>query len=279
MAEPPLHPRRHVFYGHANGVSVRIRRPQNHLLPVQGCSSLPVTGGLSESNVGPKQFDDFVSFESVATSAHGDYVHADQGVDTTLGKLPFHQAPTKTMVRSDVRGLVILGRVHVGRATAGIVVRSPAGKNQPSIRLDGSVLEGVRIDDSPLSITLAEDFYQKCDTKDKLAARHARGLAPHYARLFLPLDGSAWPVATYPEAYGVVKCTIVREIRWADEPHPTATIEGNVVHVPDLGRIYFGELYIDAGSRRLTMVRFQLGSPKGGEVTAAEGGGGGWPPG
>ena len=48
-----LHPRRHVFHGHASGVAAHIRRPEARLLPVQGCSTLPVTGGLSESNVGP----------------------------------------------------------------------------------------------------------------------------------------------------------------------------------------------------------------------------------
>jgi hypothetical protein len=53
-----------------------------------------------------------------------------------------------------------------------------------------------------------------------------------------------------------------------------------VVRVPDFGKIYFGELYITGESRRLTMVRFQLGSPHGGEVVAAEGESNGlpWPP-
>ena len=63
----------------------------------------------------------------------------------------------------------------------------------------------------------------------------------------------------------------MQEIRWDGAPHPTATIHGHVVHVPDFGKIYFGEMFITGDSRRLTMVRFQLGSPDGGEVTAAEG--------
>ena len=43
------------------------------------------------------------------------------------------------------------------------------------------------------------------------------------------------------------------------------------MRVPNFGRIYFGEMFISGDSRRLTMVRFQLGSDDGGEVTAAEG--------
>lgn len=275
-----LHPRRYIFRGHASGVSAHIRRPGNQLLPVQGCSSLPVTGGLSESKIDANSLGKWVSFDAVSTSAHGDYVDADAGVATTRGEIPFDAVPTETRVKSEVHGLAILGRVHVAHAVAALTSQSAVGGSQPLIRLEGSILEGVRIDDARLAITLAEEFYRQCDTKDKLATRHAAGLAPHHAALFLPLDGTAAPISAFPEAKGTVKCTIVQEIRWDGPPHPTATIHGHVVRVPNFGRIYFGELFITGESRRLTMVRFQLGSDDGGEVTAAEGETNGtiWPP-
>ena len=280
MAQLQLHPRRYIFRGHASGVSAHIRRPEDRLLPVQGCSSLPVTGGLSESNLGPQSLDKWVSFDAVSTSAHGDYVDAAVGVATTTGEVAFDAAPTETRVKSEVHGLAILGRVHVAHAAMGLTSQSAVGQEQPVIRLEGNILEGVRIDDARLAITLAEDFYCECDTKDKLAAHHAAGLAPQHAGLLLPLDGTAGPATTFPEAKGTVKCTIVRQIAWDGDPHPTATIHGHVVHVPNFGKIYFGEMFITGESRRLTMVRFQLGSDDGGEVTAAEGesNGGGWPP-
>ena len=262
-------------------MSAHIRRPEKKLVPVHGASSLPVIGGLSESYVGPTKVDKWVSFDSASTSAHGDYVDAEKGVATTRGEIAFDAVPTKTHVIADVRGLVILGRVHIARAAVGLISYSAEGKESPVIRLEGNVLEGVRIDDSRLVITLAEGFYQECDTKDKLAARHGAGLAPRHAGLLLPVDGSSDPITTFPEADGTVKCTIVEDIHWDGDPHPTATIHGHVVRVPNFGKIYFGEMFITKASRRLTMVRFQLGSDDGGEVTVAEGenNGGGWPPG
>jgi hypothetical protein len=247
---------------------------------VQGCSSLPVIGGLAESTVGPQKLDKWVAFDAVSTSAHGDYVDPAEGVATTTGAIAFDVPPTQTTVKSEVKGLVILDRVHVGRAAVGLISHSPKGKEQPEIHLEGNILEGVRIDDSRLAITLDEDFYRICGTKDKLATAHAAGLPTHRAHMLMPLDGSAGPATTFPEAKGTVKCTIVKEIHWDGDPHPTATIHGHVVKVPNFGKIYFGELYITGDSRRLTMVRFQLGSPTGGEVVAAEGetNGGGWPP-
>jgi hypothetical protein len=224
--------------------------------------------------------DQCLSFESVATSAHGDYVVAADGVATTRGELAFDAAPTQTRVKAEVLGLVVLGRVQVAHAAFELTSQSAVGRQQPSIRLEGACLEGVSIDNARLSITLAEDFYRECDTKDKLAQRHAAGLAPRHAHLLLPAVSGAGEVTAFPEANGTVKCTIVQEIRWDGEPHPTATIHGHVVHVPDFGKIYFGELFLTGESRRLTMVRFQLGSGDGGEVTAAEGETNGslWPP-
>ena len=51
---------------------------------------------------------------------------------------------------------------------------------------------------------------------------------------------------------------------------PGATIEQHVVTVPDFGKIFFGELLITDLSRRLTMLRLELGSPIGGAVACAE---------
>jgi hypothetical protein len=280
MDQSQLHPRRHVFRGHSTGVAAHIRRPVTKLLPVQGCSALPVTGGSHESNLGPGQLEKWVSYESVATSAHGDYVSAEDGVKTTLGQVAFDAAPTKTHVTASVRGLVILGRVHIGRAAMGLIAHSAVGGDQPSILLEGSALDDVRIDDSSLKITLDEQFYREYDTRHKLATRHAAGLPAGHARMFMPARSTDTQLNSFPADNGTVKCTIVKEITWDGAPHPTAEIHGHVVRVPNFGRIYFGEMFITDHSRRLTMVRFQLGSDDGGEVTAADGetNGGTFPP-
>ncbi len=286
MAQSDLHPRRHVFHGHASGVSAHFRRPETKLLPVQGSVSLPVTGGLAESNLKAaddprlEEFKKWISFDSVSTSAHGDYVDAGQGVATTRGEVAFDAAPTVTRVKASVRDLVILGRVKVAHAAMGLTSHSAVGREQPLIRPEGNILDGVSIDGYRLAVTLAEDLYRDCDTQDKLAKRHA-DLSPRQKRMFLPAASGVDEATEFPDANGTVKCSIVQEIRWDGPAHPTATIHDHVVHVPDFGKIYFGEMFIKGSSRRLTMVRFQLGSPDGGEVAAAEGESNGdpWPPG
>jgi hypothetical protein len=89
--------------------------------------------------------------------------------------------------------------------------------------------------------------------------------------MFLPASTTETQLTSFPPNNGTVKCTIVKEITWDGAPHPTAKIYGHVVRVPNFGKIYFGEMFVTDHSRRLTMVRCQLGSDDGGEVTAADG--------
>src|SRR5690348_17296675 len=88
-------PRRFVFRGNATGVSARIRRPLNLVLPVQAVSSLPTIGGVSESKVGPLVWgkrkrsgqggfridsDTYVKFDSATTKASGDFADQDKAL-------------------------------------------------------------------------------------------------------------------------------------------------------------------------------------------------------
>jgi hypothetical protein len=267
-----------VFHGHASGVAAHIRRPKDAVLDVKGCSTLPVIGGRAEHKVGKSKLGRWVSFQSAHTSAHGDYENAKHGVETTQGK-PFEEAATITKVSARVRGLNILGRVSIADLNLYLESRTAPGMLQPSIRLKGNRIDGVKIDGAKLKITLAESLFRKHDTKAKLEGAF-QGLASHHKRLFLPCEVGADEVASYPDGQGTTKCTIVQKIAWDGQPHPTAEIYGHVVRVPNFGKIYFGEMFIGADARRLTLVRFQLGSDNGGEVTGADGQTNGttWPP-
>jgi hypothetical protein len=273
--------RRYVFSGNGSGLAFRIRRPVDAILPVQAASSLPVTGGVSESKVEggrlpkPGSDVDYVTFKSAYSRAEGDYVDRDMAIQATEQKVPIGSLATTTDVTAQVAGLVVLGRIEIDSAVMSMQGQSADFPEEPSIRCDGVKLEGIRIDGYPLKIELAEEFFCYNDTLRKLAKACASGQEP---QLFF--------TAPRAQAYGfgnpggTVKCTLVSKMTWEDKPHPKAKIEGNVLVIPEFGRIYFGESYITWCSRRITMVRFDLGSPDGGEGSAAAGDGNGnpWPP-
>ena len=271
----PLHPRRYVFRGHSTGVAAHIRRPDKHFVQVQGCSALPPTGGHHEEKVEAKRHNELISHGPISTSAYGDYADAQAGVDTTYGTVAFDAVPIENRVTASVQDLDILGRVHIGLAAMGLSATCAQNGNQHEIHPEGCRLEDVRIDDARLKIELAEDFYRECNTLQKLAGKHSAGMPDDHKCLLVDDDATSTHVAG-----GAVRWTLVKKIEWDGKPHPDAEIHGNVVRVPDFGKIYFGEMSINEHSRRLTMVRCQLGSPHGGEIVAADGesNGGTWPP-
>src|SRR6185436_5304714 len=116
---------------------------------------------------------------------------------------------------------------------------------------------------------------QRYDTRSKLltAADDPAFVRASGSSLFMtsPSGGVAAPPAgRLLQGNDTIYATIVKSITWEGQPFAGATIDNNVVIVPNFGKIFFGELLITERSRRLTMVRMELGSPSGGEVAVAE---------
>ena len=265
------YPRRFVFRANASGVAAHIRRPEDRILPVQAASSLPVTGGISESKAGPQSLGDYLHFIYAETSAHGDFTDRNAAIAITRKEISPDQAPTQTTVMAKVRGLSVGKRFEAQLVKAGLVSDSPsAGKTQPSIRLKGSRIEGVVVDGHVLKITLDEELFSRCDTMDDLEKEHRKGLPEEQANMFYRPNGA--PRNKLFVSGGIAYATLVRSMEWLNgEPEGLEKLGVNAFHLSGFGSVYFGELLISDLSRRLTMMRFQLGSDVGGDVSVAEG--------
>jgi hypothetical protein len=181
-------------------------------------------------------------------------------------------------VRAEVNGLVVGDdpRLTIRKLRAALTGTTPLGSGQPSIRVDDDVLiEGVSIDRYRLIVELQPTTFQRLDTQAKLlvAADDPAFVAAGGDALFMrtPIDGEPAPPRTgrlIESSGGTIYTTIVKSIKWDGKPFPEAVIDGNIVIVPDFGRIYFGELLISTHTRSLTMVRMTLGSHVGGQASA-----------
>ncbi len=76
----------------------------------------------------------------------------------------------------------------------------------------------------------------------------------------------------FPESKGIVLCSLVKEIK---TNCPELQIYGNVIVVPQFGKIYFGEVALKRVDASLTMLRVELGSPIGGTMSGPSSGGNG----
>jgi len=270
--------RRFVFRGNAAAIGGRIVRPNDLIIDPGIASSLTTVGGRSQSKGGSKSFGDFVSYGAVETLAEGLFDKLEQHVELTHKWTGEDQLTTTTRVHADVKDLSV-GRkpkLTVKRLHAALLSRSPGGSGEPAIAAGAeTVIENAAIDGHGLVIDLATDVFQKCDTRSKLltAVDDPAFVKASGDCFFLkpPAAGAPAPsLGRLLHACGTIHATIVRSIRWARDPYPGATIDHNSITVPDFGKIFFGELIITDLSRRLTLMRLELGSPDGGTVAATD---------
>lgn len=270
--------RRFIFRGNASAIGGRIVRPTDTIIDATAASSLTVAGGRSISRAKATRFGEWVSFSGAATAAEGLFDDVKQQIEFTFGRVPEDALTTSTRVNAEVIGLSVgdKPKLTIKLLNASLSSRSPNGSGEPAIAVGSdTAIEGVSIGGKALIVDLAVPLFQKYDTRSKLlmAADDPQFVKRSGKNLFMTpaaAGKAAAPAGRLIQGYGTTYATIVKSIKWAGEPFAGAKIDQNLVIVPDFGKIFFGELLITDVSRRLTMLRLELGSPIGGALACAE---------
>jgi hypothetical protein len=198
---------------------------------------LPTIGGHSSAHAENFQFQDFVSFKSAQTHISGKHRRDDT----------FATHATTTL-----HGLNILGVV-----TADLVVCRLTSVHRPKEReghiiAEDSRFEGLRIKGEDVKVTLRHDLLVKCKTFEDLT----KGIAS---------DTKSGKIAVTKE--GVTVCSLVEKI---ETKLKGVDAKRHLIEVPNFGKIFLAEIFAEPGTRTLTMLRLELGSPHVANITAAE---------
>jgi hypothetical protein len=123
-------------------------------------------------------------------------------------------------------------------------------------------IEGVSVDGKDLIVATNTQVFEENNTLEKLvSALQDQAVAQKCTGQIFYNDN------------GVVYGTIVTGLSWAKEApqglSPTLP-PGNALAIPGLGTLYFGEIYVEEGLRRLTLLRTQLGSTNGGSGSVGD---------
>jgi hypothetical protein len=242
---------RFVYRGNASILSGHLHQPGDIDLNLGG-SALPLSGGQSRHRIENQSFGGILAFVSAETDAHG---AAPDAADPPRGGRP-KIAPARAVVGVSVRGLTIAARpaLHVKRVAAILTADCAPNSEEPSMgTLDKARFEGVAFDGYRLSVSINRAFFKAHDTMTKLTAASAAT-----ARTNSASRGPLLSSRPEPDSAAPVLTTIVKSLRWLDRPFPGSTIDGHVLTIPSLGRIFFGEMFVSGPTRRLTMLRFEL---------------------
>jgi hypothetical protein len=269
---------RFKFHGHAAALSGRIVRVgegtkakfiKNAFIDLPA-AALPATGGRSSAPRSRKNLTDpvvrtFVRFENASVSSEGVYEEAKGHFEVTQGKRASNTLTPVTKVSADVRGLDIglkgNVRMTIKRVRGGFTSKKNMAAGESGIQLtretgfDGNSVTFVDEKGKPyiLTVGIAKELFDTHDTFSAITA------APN-AALARTDDGAA---------HG----TVVKPLRWKGREFPGSAIDPerpNTVSIPGFGQVSFGEITMTPQSRRLTMVRLDLGSPIGGDCACAD---------
>jgi hypothetical protein len=233
------------FYFYASGYAFNAHfyRPVDVAIPAQAALSLPPEGGFAHTRVDDFDVPRLVSFESGSTNVSGSW----QDKDTAT-----------TSVTVIVEGLKILDFLTVDRLVMRLTSEYKIGQkdNESHIIALGSHFENLRLGGYEIKVTLNHDLL--CDSKTFADLQNHVKNYSKSGKIANPGDG-------------VLLCSLVEKIETDLDKVCGVKIEGHVIRIPHFGEIALAEIFAKHGTRTLTMLRFKLGSPDGGDGSAGGG--------
>jgi len=229
------------FHFHAEGhaLSGEFRHPLWSLIPAQASASLPTIGGHAAAQVENFHHQDFVCFKSAHTHISGKRRRNETFV---------------THASTVVKGLNILGMVTADRIVCRFTSIHSPKEPEGHIIAEDSRFEGLKINGEDVKVILRHDLLVKCKTFSDLT----KGIAG---------DKKSGKIVTLDEDRQVAICSLVEKIetklKGVDAKH-------HLIEVQNFGKIFLAEIFADPGTRTLTMLRLELGSPHVADLTTAE---------
>lgn len=242
-----------TFLYHAQGTAFGgvMRRPFNEVIESTAATSLAQTGGFGSAVKENFNYRDIFTFRKASTQVSG-----SKGPDGSYN----------TLVTTIIEGLNINNMVTAERIVARISTIHNGKEDETRVIPSGSEFVDLRIAGHTLNADLDLPLFCELSTVRGMRDKYAKDTEfRRTATERFGWGGLNWPKPdTLPEPKGIVSCSLVKKVSC---DCPELKIAGNSIKVPDFGTIYLAEYWAKEGSRRLTMMRFALGSPTEGDVT------------
>jgi hypothetical protein len=236
----PDHQKLLSFHAGGHAFSAAFTRPVCYQVQAVAPAFLPTIGGHSHAKVTDFEVPRLVRFKTAHSHTSGSFESlktASAQVSTTVEKLN------------------ILDVITADRITARLTTEHHEGQAEGHILAIGSVFEYLRIGGYEFKIKLRHELLQDNETHTKLVKKVAS-------------DRKSGKMAATEGK--VTVCSLVEEIETDFPGLSAADKKCHVVKIPHFGTISFAELICQEGTKTLTMLRFDLGSPDGGQGTVAE---------
>ncbi len=267
--------RRFLYHAHGSAIGGSITQPFKADIASSSATSLPIIGGFASAKDGAYQLKDVISYQSAHT-----YV---SGIQTGDGAY-------NSVVTCVVEGLNILHMITAD-AVIGRVSSNHKDGEQPEIIPLGSSFENLKIAGQPVQVDLNHDLFTQNPTHAALFSHHESGkgnkgstksttkaryhwgvdsekVPPALAKGMLMEPGAGWSKS---KSNTVLHTSLVKQVRPVGTGNSAEELPyAYAIYIPHVGNLYLAEVFSSADTKRLTMLRLELGSPFAGTVAAAE---------
>ncbi len=250
----------HHFHAEAHVLEADLKHPLTGDIKPQNHVKLQPEGGYILEHAKDYRADNVVTFKSAHTHVAG------------------HQSPKKghgwiTLATSVIEQLNVLEVVTADRVVAQMSTEHPAEGHVPTVTFLGTRFENLKIAGIPIQVKLKfpltilkpsdpdatylgdKDFLQAIGSSDSFANVQAQWKAylTDKAKQTKPDDsGTKRPG---DRATG----TLAHEVSFEDQgSQGDAKIQGNVITVPEFGKIFLAELVVECDTFHLTMIRLDM---------------------
>lgn len=246
----------HHFHAEATALHAQLQHPLIQEIKPQNFVRLPRGGGYLSEHARDYRVENVVSYKSAHTHVAG------------------HKSPKPghgwvTLTTSSIENFNVLEVVTAERVVSQIATEHPLEGHVPSVTFLGTRFENLKVAGVDVKFTLnPELLFLKPRGPDKLYLEDPD---------FLKKIGSSAPfpgVHAQWEAY-------LKDPKGNPRPNASATgtlatgvsagpwkVSGNVIDVPEFGKIILAELTVDCDTFHLTMIRLEMGCIAGGKLTA-----------
>lgn len=235
----PMHRIPFHFHAHGHAFSGEFRHPLWSIIPAQASATLPTIGGHAIARVENFHYQDFVCFKSAHTNISGKRRRDERFV---------------THASTVVTGLNILGIVTADRIISRLTsVHSPK-EPEGHIIAEDSRFDGLKINGEDVKVILRHELLVKCKTFHDLT----KGIAG---------DMKSGKMVAVDENRQVAICSLVEKI---ETKLKGVDAKQHLIEVKNFGKIYLAEIFAEPGTRTLTMLRLELGSPHSADIVSAQ---------
>lgn len=250
----------HHFHAEATALHAQLQHPLTQEIKPQNFVKLPKGGGYLSEHAKDFRVEHVVSYKSAHTHVAGH-------------ESPKRDHPWITLTTCSIEDLNVLEVVTADRVVSQIATEHPREKGHvPTVTFLGTRFEGLKVAGVPVGVTLKFELEAlKPPSSDTPYLEDAK---------FLEAIGAAAPPASFAGEWAKYLKDVEKNPRPAarvtgslafDVSLGGRKLPGNVIDVPEFGKIILAELIVDCDTFHLTMIRLEMGCIAGGSMSAGVG--------